>query len=64
MCGILGVVAQSPVNQLLYDGLQVLQHRGQDAAGIATLEHNTFHLHKGNGLAHECPVLATCVRDW
>lgn len=53
MCGILGVVAQTPVNQLLYDGLQVLQHRGQDAAGIATLEHNTFHLHKGNGLAHD-----------
>ncbi len=53
MCGILGVVAQSPVNQLLYDGLQVLQHRGQDAAGIATLERNTFHLHKGNGLAHD-----------
>jgi amidophosphoribosyltransferase len=53
MCGILGVVAQSPVNQLLYDGLQVLQHRGQDAAGIATIEGNTFHLHKGNGLAHD-----------
>jgi amidophosphoribosyltransferase len=53
MCGILGVVARSPVNQLLYDGLQVLQHRGQDAAGIATLEGNTFHLHKGNGLAHD-----------
>jgi amidophosphoribosyltransferase len=53
MCGILGVVAQTPVNQLLYDGLQVLQHRGQDAAGIATLERNTFHLHKGNGLAHD-----------
>jgi len=53
MCGILGVVAQSPVNQLLYDGLQVLQHRGQDAAGIATLDRSTFHLHKGNGLAHD-----------
>ncbi len=53
MCGILGVVARNPVNQLLYDGLQVLQHRGQDAAGIATLEGNTFHLHKGNGLAHD-----------
>ncbi len=53
MCGILGVVAQTPVNQLLYDGLQVLQHRGQDAAGIATLDRNTFHLHKGNGLAHD-----------
>ncbi|HLY95688.1 MAG TPA: class II glutamine amidotransferase, partial [Sideroxyarcus sp.] len=53
MCGILGVVAQSPVNQLLYDGLQVLQHRGQDAAGIATLERNTFHLHKGNGMVRD-----------
>ena len=53
MCGILGVVAQTPVNQLLYDGLQVLQHRGQDAAGIATIEGNAFHLHKGNGLAHD-----------
>jgi amidophosphoribosyltransferase len=53
MCGILGVVAYSPVNQLLYDGLQVLQHRGQDAAGIATLDGNTFHLHKGNGLVRD-----------
>ncbi|HEY5995323.1 MAG TPA: amidophosphoribosyltransferase [Gallionellaceae bacterium] len=53
MCGILGVVAHSPVNQLLYDGLQVLQHRGQDAAGISTLDGNTFHLHKGNGLVRD-----------
>jgi len=53
MCGILGVVAHSPVNQLLYDGLQVLQHRGQDAAGIATVDGNTFHLHKGNGLVRD-----------
>lgn len=53
MCGILGVVANIPVNQLLYDGLQVLQHRGQDAAGIATLEGRTFHLHKGNGLVRD-----------
>ncbi len=53
MCGILGVVAQIPVNQLLYDGLQVLQHRGQDAAGIATVNANTFHLHKGNGLVRD-----------
>jgi len=36
MCGIVGVVATTPVNQLLYDALQLLQHRGQDAAGIAT----------------------------
>lgn len=53
MCGILGVVAKSPVNQLLYDGLQVLQHRGQDAAGIATGEGKRFHLHKGPGLVRD-----------
>ncbi len=53
MCGILGVMANTPVNQLLYDGLMVLQHRGQDAAGIATAEGNTFHLHKGPGLVRD-----------
>ena len=53
MCGILGVLATSPVNQLLYDGLMVLQHRGQDSAGIATAEGNTFHLHKGPGLVRD-----------
>ncbi|MDD5330923.1 MAG: amidophosphoribosyltransferase [Sulfuricella sp.] len=53
MCGILGVVAKGPVNQLLYDGLQVLQHRGQDAAGIVTGEGNTFHMHKANGLVRD-----------
>jgi len=53
MCGILGVISNTPVNQLLYDGLQVLQHRGQDAAGIATLEGRTFNLHKGNGLVRD-----------
>ena len=53
MCGILGLVAQTPVNQLLYDGLLVLQHRGQDAAGIVTAQHNTFHMHKGNGLVRD-----------
>ncbi|QWT46123.1 amidophosphoribosyltransferase [Azospira inquinata] len=53
MCGILGVVATTPVNQLLYDGLMVLQHRGQDAAGIATAEGNTFHMHKGPGLVRD-----------
>jgi amidophosphoribosyltransferase len=49
MCGILGIVARSPVNQLLYDGLLLLQHRGQDAAGIVTSEGNSFHMHKGSG---------------
>jgi amidophosphoribosyltransferase len=53
MCGILGVISQFPANQLLYDGLQVLQHRGQDAAGIATLDNHTFHLHKDNGLVRD-----------
>src|SRR5450830_1680940 len=53
MCGILGLISQSPANQLLYDGLQVLQHRGQDAAGIATLDGHTFHLHKDNGLVRD-----------
>ena len=53
MCGILGVVAKTPVNQLLYDGLQVLQHRGQDAAGIATGERNAFHMHRGPGLVRD-----------
>ena len=36
MCGVVGIVARNPVNQALYDALTVLQHRGQDAAGIAT----------------------------
>lgn len=53
MCGILGVIATTPVNQLLYDGLQVLQHRGQDAAGIATAEGGRFHMHKGSGLVRD-----------
>lgn len=53
MCGIIGVVSTTPVNQLLYDGLQVLQHRGQDAAGIATSEGGRFFLHKGPGLVRD-----------
>src|SRR5213595_469224 len=53
MCGILGVVAKTPVNQLLYDGLLLLQHRGQDAAGIVTSEHATLHMHKGSGMVRD-----------
>ncbi len=53
MCGILGIVAQSPANQLLYDGLLMLQHRGQDASGIVTAQGNTFHMHKGCGLVRD-----------
>jgi amidophosphoribosyltransferase len=53
MCGILGIVARSPVNQLLYDGLLLLQHRGQDAAGIVTSENKTFHMQKGTGMVRD-----------
>ena len=53
MCGIVGIVATSPVNQALYDGLTVLQHRGQDAAGIITIDNNTFSLRKANGLVKD-----------
>jgi len=53
MCGILGVVARTPVNQLLYDGLLVLQHRGQDAAGIVTADGPMFHMHKGGGMVRD-----------
>jgi amidophosphoribosyltransferase len=53
MCGIVGMVAQTAVNQLLYDGLLVLQHRGQDAAGIVTTTGKTFHMHKGRGLVRD-----------
>jgi amidophosphoribosyltransferase len=53
MCGILGIVAKSPANQLLYDGLLMLQHRGQDAGGVVTAEDNTFHMHKGCGMIRD-----------
>ncbi len=53
MCGIVGLVAKTPVNQMLYDALMLLQHRGQDAAGIATGADNTFNMWKGNGLVRE-----------
>ncbi|MBD8656605.1 amidophosphoribosyltransferase [Oxalobacteraceae sp. CFBP 13730] len=53
MCGIVGVVSQSPVNQLLYDALLLLQHRGQDAAGIATNHSSMFSMFKANGLVRD-----------
>jgi amidophosphoribosyltransferase len=53
MCGIIGVVGRTSANQLLYDGMLVLQHRGQDAAGIVTAEGSTFHMHKGPGLVRD-----------
>jgi len=53
MCGIVGVVSHGPVNQIIYDALLLLQHRGQDAAGIATSHGNTFSMHKANGLVRD-----------
>ncbi len=53
MCGIAGIVAHQNVNQELYDALTVLQHRGQDAAGIVTCEHGRLHLRKENGLTRD-----------
>jgi amidophosphoribosyltransferase len=53
MCGIAGIVAHHPVNRDLYDALTVLQHRGQDAAGIATCLDGQLFLRKGNGLVRD-----------
>jgi amidophosphoribosyltransferase len=53
MCGIVGFVANEPVNQLIYDALLLLQHRGQDAAGIATTNGRSFYMHKANGLVRD-----------
>jgi amidophosphoribosyltransferase len=53
MCGIVGVVSQAPVNQLIYDGLLLLQHRGQDAAGIVTQQNRKFFMHKAKGMVRD-----------
>ena len=53
MCGIIGIVAKSFVNQAIFDGLTVLQHRGQDAAGMVTWDGNTLFLRKNNGLVRD-----------
>jgi amidophosphoribosyltransferase len=53
MCGIIGIVGTSEVAAALYDGLTVLQHRGQDAAGIATVDGSRIRVHKGNGLVKD-----------
>ena len=53
MCGIVGIVGHSEVAGLLYDGLTMLQHRGQDAAGIATVHGSHLRVHKGNGLVRD-----------
>ncbi|HSM26946.1 MAG TPA: amidophosphoribosyltransferase, partial [Thioalkalivibrio sp.] len=54
MCGVVGVVGTAPVNQALYDALLVLQHRGQDAAGMVTCDdQGRLHLRKDNGLVRD-----------
>ena len=53
MCGIVGIVAANEVNQEIYDALTVLQHRGQDAAGMVTSDGGTINLRKGNGLVSD-----------
>jgi len=53
MCGIVGVVSNAPVNQLLYDALLLLQHRGQDAAGIVTQQGRKFFMHKARGMVRD-----------
>ena len=55
MCGIIGIAGQpgSHVSKMLYDGLLVLQHRGQDAAGIVTCDEDHLHLRKSNGLVRD-----------
>lgn len=53
MCGIVGVFGRSPVSSVIYESLSMLQHRGQDAAGIATYFEDRFYLEKGNGLMTE-----------
>ncbi len=53
MCGIIGIVSTMDVAPALYDGLTVLQHRGQDAAGIATADGSHMRVHKGNGLVRD-----------
>ena len=53
MCGIVGVVNTAPVNQLIYDALLLLQHRGQDAAGIVTQKERKFFMHKAKGMVRD-----------
>ena len=53
MCGIVGVISKGPVNQLIYDALLLLQHRGQDAAGIVTMLDTKCFMHKARGMVRD-----------
>ena len=53
MCGVVGIAGKSPVNQMLFDALTMLQHRGQDAAGIVTCHQGRLFLRKDNGMVRD-----------
>ena len=53
MCGIVGAISKAPVNQLIYDALLLLQHRGQDAAGIVTMLGTKCFMHKARGMVRD-----------
>ena len=53
MCGIVGAISTQPVNQLIYDALLLLQHRGQDAAGIVTMQGTKCYMHKARGMVRD-----------
>ncbi len=53
MCGIVGIYSTQQVNQQIYDSLLLLQHRGQDSTGIATMDGSVFNLHKSKGQVKE-----------
>jgi amidophosphoribosyltransferase len=53
MCGIVGVISSAPANQLIYDALLLLQHRGQDAAGIVTMQGTKCYMHKARGMVRD-----------
>ena len=53
MCGIVGVISKAPVNQLIYDALLLLQHRGQDAAGIVTMQGTKCFMQKARGMVRD-----------
>ena len=61
MCGIVGVISKSPVNQLIYDALLLLQHRGQDAAGIVTMQGTKCFMHKARGMVRGALILVVAA---
>lgn len=60
MCGVVGIAGSSDVNLELYDALTILQHRGQDAAGMVTDSNGELHQCKGEGLVETFFVAVIC----